>query len=199
MNFSAANLVKCSASQLLYFALKKLQFVATPRQYAGNEYADNIIQKEEASAEKRGIIKLKDDLLFFCVDMIKDTRYIEIKMVDDMDDYEDWYLHSSIMQSTLYASLLEHVTELDTPKFRKKEGYKQERIPVTPDRTYELWFGTDKYEIHPNNDVKQHYLNKLELISKSVETTDFSEVRAFDSQFKHQEFNIYQPYYKLIQ
>ena len=68
MKFSASELVKRSASQLLYKELKKLKWKTTPGQIKGDTYAEEIVKKEEGSAEKRGIIKLQDDdLLFFCI------------------------------------------------------------------------------------------------------------------------------------
>ena len=193
MKFSAADLVKKSASQILYFELLKIQRQATPRQIQGNAYADKITMKEEASSEKRGIISLEEDLLFFCIDMIKDNTYVEIKMVDNMNDYPDWYLHSSVLQSTFYNTMLGKVKTLDTPKFRKKEGFKQEIIPVLEERTFELWFGEDKYEIFENEDIYDHYQQKLKVISKSAKEADFEEVRKWDSQFKFKEYEIFKP------
>lgn len=196
MKFSASELVKRSASQLLYKELKKIEWNATPRQIKGNQYADEIVLKEEASSEKRGIINLGDDLLFFCIDMIKDNKFIEIKMVEDMNNYEDWYLYSSIIQSTFYSSLLELVKTLDTPKFRKKEGFKQEVIKVPNNFKFELWFGEDKYDIYPNKKVLTHYLNKLQIVKSCIETKDFDTCREFDLKYKHKEFSIFKPKFK---
>ena len=83
MKISASELVKRSASQLLYKELKRIQWKTTPRQFKGNKYADEVVKKNEASAEKRGIINLDDDLLFFCIDLVKDNLFVEIKMVED--------------------------------------------------------------------------------------------------------------------
>jgi len=66
--------------------------------------------------------------LFFCIDLVKEDLFVEIKSIEDENNYEDWYLYSSVLQSTFYATLLKQVKSLDTPKFRKKEGYKQEHI-----------------------------------------------------------------------
>jgi hypothetical protein len=198
MKFSASELVKKSASQILYMTLKKLQYKATDRQLKGNEYADKIVLKEEASSEKRGVVQLKEDnLLFFCIDMIKDNKFIEIKMVDERP-VEEWYLLSSINQSAFYASLLKDVKTLDTPKFRKKEGFKQEIIFVPDEFNFELWFGKDKYLVQPNDKLKDHYLNKADIIHKSILTKSFDEVREFDLKYKHKEFEIFKPVYKKL-
>ena len=196
--FSASDLVKKSASQILYLTLKKIRLTPTPGQYKGDKHAEEVVKKEEASSEKRGVVELDDSLVFFCVDMVKDNKYVEIKMVEDMEDYPDWYLHSSIMQATLYASLLQDVKYLDTPKFRKKEGYKQEVILVAKNPIFELWFGEDKYEIYPDSQVKEHYLNKAKLIESCIANMDYSTCREFDSRYKFKEFELFKPLYKKI-
>lgn len=199
MNFSASELVKRSASQLLYKEIKRIQWQTTPRQLKGNEYAEEFVLKEEASAEKRGVINLGEDLLFFCIDLVKDDLFVEIKMIEDENNYEDWYLYSSIMQSTFYASLLQQVKTLDTPKFRKKEGYLQEHIIVPKDFKFELWFGNNqKYEIIPNKEVLNHYLNKVKLIKSCINEIDFDTCREFDLKYKFKEFNIFKPKYKKL-
>jgi hypothetical protein len=196
MKFSASELVKRSASQLLYKEIKKIEFEATPRQYRGNTYADEVVKKEEASAEKRGIVTINDDLLFFCIDMVKKNKFVEIKMVEDMETVEDWYLNSSILQSTLYATLLTKVKTLDTPKFRKKEGYKQE-VLVMPDKWgFELWFGTDKYQIFPDERIYEHYINKMQVIKDGVKSGSYDNCRVLDAKYKFKEFSIYKPKFK---
>lgn len=199
MKISASELVKRSASQLLYKEIKRIEWQTNPRQIKGNEFADEVVKKEQASSEKRGIIALGEDLLFFCIDMVKDNLFVEIKMVESEENYEDWYLYSSIMQSTFYASLLQQVKTLDTPKFRKKEGYKQEIIQVPSRFRFELWFGQyQKYEILPNKKVLNHYLYKAKLVKSCVENKDFDACRLFDAKFKHKEFSILKPKYKEI-
>lgn len=199
MKISASELVKRSASQLLYKEIKRIEWQPTPKQLKGNEFADEIVKKEQASSEKRGIINLGEDLLFFCIDLVKDDIFVEIKMVENENNYEDWYLYSSIIQSTFYASLLQQVKTLDTPKFRKKEGFKQEIIEVPDKFKFQLWFGSSKkYEIIPNKKVLNHYLHKAKLIKSCIETKDFDTCRLFDAKFKHKEFSIFKPKYKEI-
>ena len=199
MKISASELVKRSASQLLYKEIKRIEWQSTPRQLKGNEFADEVVKKEQASSEKRGIINLGDDLLFFCIDLVKDNLFVEIKMVEDENNYEDWYLYSSIIQSTFYSSLLQQVKTLDTPKFRKKEGFKQEIIEVPSKFKFELWFGKhQKYEIIPNKKVLNHYLDKAKLVKSCIETKDFDTCRLFDAKFKHKEFSIFKPKYKKL-
>lgn len=199
MNISASELVKRSTSQLLFKTIRQLNWNATLRQVKGNKYADDIVAKEEGCSEKRGVIKLDNEaLLFFCIDLVKDNKYIEIKMVDDMNDAPEWYLQSSIMQATFYASLLTKVKSLDTPKFRKKEGYKQEVILIKKSPIYELWFGEDKYRVYPNKKIYNHYIKKIKLLTSSIDNADYSACRAFDSKYKHNEFEIFNPKFESI-
>lgn len=192
MKFSASELVKRSASQLLYKEIKKIEWQTTKRQFKGNAYAEEVVLKEEASAEKRGVVKIDDDLLFFCIDMVTPTTFVEIKMVEDEDKVEEWYLLSSIMQSAFYATLLTKVKTLDTPKFRKKEGYQQEVILVNSPK-FELWFGKRRFKIYPDERIYEHYVSKLKLVKSCISPINFDECRVFDDKYKHKEFTIFHP------
>ena len=198
MNISASQLVKRSASQLLFKELKRLQWKPTDRQLKGNAYADAVVLKEEASSEKRGIVKLDDDLLFFCIDLVKDNKFVEIKMVENQDDYEPWYLFSSIMQSTFYATLLTQVETLNTPSFRKKEGYPQEVIRIPDNFKFELWCGDEKYQVYPNDRIMNHYFEKARIIKSSIKTMDYDTCKKFDSVYKFNEFKLFMPKYTPI-
>lgn len=193
MNFSASELVKRSASQLLFKELKKLQWQATKRQVGGNVYADELVSLNKASGEKRGVIEIGSHLLFFCIDLVKNNLFAEVKMIES--PYEDWFLQQSVLQATFYSTLLGEVRSLDTPKFRKKEGYSQEVLKVPEEREYQLWFGKEKYRVFPNEEVRDHYIEKLNLISDSIEHKDFDTCRDFDECYKHKEFTIFKPKY----
>ncbi len=196
MNISTSELVKRSASQLLYNKIKKVEHKPTEKQVKGSLHSQEVCKKLEASSEKRGIKEINGCLFFFCIDLVKDNNFVEVKMVEDK--YEDWYLHSAILQSTLYASLLSKVKTLDTPEFRKKEGYKQEILEVPNKFNFELWFGSQKYKIYQNDEILNHYINKASLIKSCLPTKDFDSCRLFDSEFKHREFEIFKPKYKLL-
>lgn len=198
MNFSASELVKRSSSQLVYKTLRSLNWKASKKQLEGNVYAEEVAQKEGGSPEKRGAITIDDNVLFFCVDLVKDNKYIEIKMVDNIETCESWFLESSILQATFYASLVSKVDKLYTPKFRIKEGYQQEVINVSINPVFELWFGPDKYEVYPNEELYNHYINKAKLIVDCIGYADYNRCRGFDFKFKHKEFEIFKPKYKKI-
>lgn len=196
MNFSASDLIKKSAAQLLYIRLNNISRFPTQQQLEGNTYAQIITDKLGASAEKRGIFSIEDINIYFCIDLVKDNTFAEIKHV--IGKYEDWYLQGSIMQATLYASLLSKVNTLDTPDFRIREGYKQEVISVPKRYNYELWFGDEVYKVKPNKAILEHYINKAKLIKNSIETLNYRACREFDKEYKFKEFQILKPYYKHV-
>lgn len=196
MNFSASDLIKKSAAQILYKEVKKIEWKKTNRQYRGNEYAEEIVKKENASSERRGCIVVENCNLFFCIDMLKDNLAVEIKMIEN--SYEDWYLHSSILQATFYYTALSKVKTLYTPKFKLKEGYKQEATSIPSNLEFQLWFGDDKYKIFTNEDIYNHYVKKMKLIHDCLNPINFEDCRKFDNHYKFKEFNLLKPKFKLI-
>lgn len=198
MNFSASQLVKKSASQLLYYYMNNKTSPVTENQVKGNNYANDIVKQSNATSEKRGTLKVNDDYLFFCIDYVKGSVFSEIKMVTNDDDYQGWYLQSSIIQATFYRTLLNKVTFLDTPLFKQKEGVEQIVIDIPKKIDFQLWFGKDKYQIQNDEKIFNHYINKLNIIKNGFTQRNFDECRKFDAEFKFKEFNTYKPKFKLI-
>jgi hypothetical protein len=198
MNFGAADLVKRSAKQLVYLALKGADVTPTEQQKQGNQYAAKITGAiKNASEEKRGHIVINDMNLYFTVDMAVDNRFIEIKMVNSPNP-PDWYRNSSLVQAAFYADLLRHVTYLDTPVFRLKEGYAQEIIPVPDERSFELWFGEETYLVQPNPSLAYHYFTKMNLVKNCIRKQDYMLAEAYDNMYKHKEFDLFNIKYKEI-
>lgn len=195
INFSAADLVKKSASQIAYFEMKKLERVASPRQIKGNQYSDEVVQKLGASSEKRGTIIGEKYRLYFCIDMIQKNVATEIKMVDG--EYEEWYLQSSIIQSAYYAQLLKSVQYLDTPKFKIKEGYEQDFIDTTNIQwKYELLFGNKKYSVEPCYRLQVHFEDKIDTIIETLTSKNWFHVKKWDSMYKFKEWEEFKKYIK---
>jgi len=65
---SASDLVKKSMAQMVYLYLTKTTNQPTPAQITGDLYASNFIGTE--TKEKRGMIRHKDFIIFFCIDMV---------------------------------------------------------------------------------------------------------------------------------
>lgn len=194
MNIGAAELVKRSASQLLYQILNNIKREVTPGQIEGDKHSQEVVKQESGYFEKRGIIPLGEDTLFFCIDMVKENKLIEIKHLRDENTYDSWYLEMSIMQSCFYATMATKVKTLDTPDFLKVNGVPNEIIDVPKPFEFELWFGNKrKYKIAPNEKVYNHYLNKIDIIKKGVLSKTYSGCKLFDAVYKFKEYSIYKP------
>jgi hypothetical protein len=197
--FSASDLVKRSAAQILYKKLHAVDWKRSNEQVLGDNYAKSIAARENASSERRGTVDIDNLKLFFCVDLVKDNKFVEIKMVMDEDNCETWYLPMSILQATFYATLLSRVTHLDTPRFRQNEGFKQIKTKVPSDFEFELWFGDNqKFRIFPNVEIYDHYVKKMKIIERGFQNVDYTECRAFDAKFKFKEPEIFKPKYLII-
>lgn len=205
MNFSAAMLVKQSASQLLFTQYKNLNKPVTQNQLDGDQHAKDVAEVQGGLVERRGIVKVGNDALFFCIDLVQEEKFIELKKVTDTTP--DWFFSMSINQSAFYASLLKEVSVLDTPTFRQQEGCEQIRT-VRPDNyEYQLWYGADMYSIQPNDELKSLYLEKMKLLSecymlvsqgKAATSEAFDKCRSFDEKYKFKEAQLFPSQYKLI-
>lgn len=201
-HFGAAQLIKSSAAQIAYYRSNNKQPDVTPGQIQGEKHQDAVVKECKLASERRGTYVHEDNHIHFCIDAFdKDKNlFIEIKSVRDQENYEDWYLHSSVLQSCLYKSLLHHTHELVTPEFKVKEGYAQytDVLDVNDEINFELWFGTDKYIIEQSQAVFEHYIKKVDFINYTLRDQDWSYVREFDQKYKHREYDILQPIYRKI-
>jgi len=203
--FSAADLIKCSARQMVYLANKK-ERIASYLQMKGVEYQSRIVADEKnhgiVADEMRGCYNCSldgDDItIFFCIDMVKDGKFYEIKMNNDIDgnvrtDYEPWYFQISLLQCAFYKSLLlkMHDHTLYTPKFRIKEGFEKAALQINPEWDYILKFGEiGEFVVDVVNPDKiiDFYKNKIANI------TDYDAATDFDREFKHKEFKHLEKY-----
>lgn len=199
MNWSASNLVKQSAAQIAYLAFKQQEAKKTPRMYKGDNHAEKIVKKEEACSELRGTVYIPEGVLYFCIDMFKDNIATEIKMVEGVP--EDWYFNSSLLQCTFYAELLKEVIYLDTPTFRKKEGYPDQLIEIYQPIEYRLLFGKELYKVEASPSVKDFYLQKLSIVHDTLmaDKFDLLKCKQFDAKYKHKEFNFLKSHIKYKQ
>lgn len=168
MNISTSMLIKSSLTQLVYLYKKKQNKPVSKAQIDGNKHAEKV--SKGLAQELRGCITKEKYKLYFCLDAIENNTAIEIKNVNDMNDYPDWYLNNSLLQTSLYFTMLNKVKYLDTPKFRIKEGFDNVFYDLTesPITNFELWFGTDKYQVSTSNKVLEFYKNKAKLFSELV-------------------------------
>ena len=172
MNISASSIVKMSLKQLAYLELSNKQKTITQGMLDGNKYAKKLCDKMDYQ-EKRGTVKTKKFKIFFSVDAIQSDIAIEIKHVND--NTQTWFLIKSIIQSSLYASLLKEVKYLDTPYFMIQKGHQNEIINLNdnPIRYFILMFGKQKILVEPSSRVLAHYIIKAQELANILKL-DFS-------------------------
>lgn len=186
MKFSAADLVKKSAKQILYFYKRNENFPVTERMIKGNEFAERISTSE--FLEMRGTYEIsKEHTVHFTWDEIKADKnnitFIEIKNVEGK--YEDWFLESSLLQVAFYYSMSLLTDEFFTAKFARKK-YKTKYLNIKGKNLKNiLIFGKEKYQIEVISPEKiiEYFIKKANKIaSLSYEITG-----EYDSKhkFKH--------------
>ena len=182
---SASDLVKKSMAQMVYLHLTKTTNKPTPAQINGDLYASNFIGTE--TKEKRGMIRHKDFIIFFCIDMVVADVAVEIKSTQF--DIKEWYFNQSIVQSSLYAYFITLVKKLDTPKFMVNKGAKYEVIDLYTDpiRYYTLKFGDSIYLIEKSIHVMYFYLRKAVFFKNCIEldfTQAITKAKEWDNEYK---------------
>ena len=202
MKYSASELVKRSSMQLVYLREKNMR-ILTKMMANGTAYQSHIVKDESlaniVAEEMRGCYTYDDNQIFFCIDMIKNGDFYEIKSVlnesgEDADEYDEWYLNSSLLQCAFYKSLIMRMDSdiLFTPKFRVKEGYKKTYLKIDKNANYYLKFGKiGEYKVDVTDPDKliDFYKNKINSL------TDYYSAKNFDIEFKHKEFGLLEKYF----
>lgn len=202
VKFSASALVKQSTAQTFHFLWKRLSRPKTERMIRGEEFQEKV--QVDNYPEMRGAFEFDDFIIFFTWDEIvpKKDRYdfIEVKSVQDAY-FEEWYVHSSLMQVAFYAAMSEETKSFHTAKFKINEGFERKSIYIDESlpRIYHLKFGPHGYaKVLPNKTLLNHYIDKASVITECVHHSNEGEVsyaydlaREFDAEFKHKEWSIY--------
>lgn len=205
MKYSAADLIKRSCAQLVYFR-DRTERILSQMAINGIQYQSKIVKDESlantVTDEMRGCYAYDDVEIFFCIDMIKNGEFWEIKSIQDENgnetlEYPQWYLNSSLLQCAFYKSLLLRMEGdmLFTPKFRIKEGYKRVALQINKNNNYYLQFGgvgVWQIDVINADALIEFYKNKINHI------TDYTEARAFDRQFKFKEFELLKQYFTYV-
>lgn len=214
-NFSASDLIKRSCAQIVYLHNKQKQ-IYTDMMQNGTKYQEKIIDEEkiknQVADELRGCYTYSNINekfinkpilfhIFFCIDMLKNNEFYEIKSILDengnnITTYPQWYFNNSLLQCAFYKSLLMNLDtdKLYTPKFRIKEGYKKQCIQINNNANYYLKFGdVGLYQIDVLNPEKiiEFYKNKI----NHIYFYDYDIARKFDYQFKWKEYDFLNQYF----
>ena len=205
MDFSASDLCKRSAAQILYFIKSGTKPKVTDRMLMGSKYQMDVYNDilgsgENAFDEMQGVYHCGDDNIYFCIDIVKPDGFIEVKSVfGDSDNiainYDKWYLESSLLQCAVYKSLLMNMegNKLRTAQFRVNEGVERREIEVDTNQPYYLKFGSvGTFEVRVKNSEPI-----LDFLRKKIEAlSDFESARAFDEKYRHNEFKILSQYFE---
>lgn len=144
MLFSAASLVKRSASQLIYLQKNdKKQIDPTPRmklamKYQNSASSDTSFKEMGGSVHVSTGISNQVNIICFSVDEVQVikpvverlslppekivTRLIEHKFLDNLGPIPEWFLQQSLIQVALYGALASRINELKTAKFHVDQG-----------------------------------------------------------------------------
>jgi len=126
--------------------------------------------------------------------------FYEVKSILDefgkeSDEYEGWYLESSLLQCALYKSLLieGNNERLYTPKFRLREGYKMRCVEVDINGPYQLIFGSKlKYEVEvlDSRSIIEYYESKVGAC------VDYDSATKWDAEHKFKDFSLLRDYFR---
>lgn len=205
INYSASDLLKSSAAQIVYKKNRMRMYnekeKPTKRQLKGNENAERVSTSE--LIEMRGTYVFKKHLIHFTFDEIqkKDDHilFIEHKFIDDENNLEDWYINSSLLQTALYQALAMKTKEYITAKFmRKTHEVNYLEIKKKEKRRSELLFSNEnfmrRYEVIVTDPKKliKFFTDKLKytLIDGIKLADSYEKAREWDKKFKRKEFEL---------
>ena len=185
--FSAADLVKKSATQIKYLRDKMIS-IHTWKMEHGVQFQKQIAEQKEESAEEfrtsfEDHCKENDIVIFATHDIVCPNKVIEVKTTEF--GAEQWYLESSLLQTAFYKCLIMASNgDMFTPKFRVKKGYKKEYKKVDTNIEYHLQFGDEEYNVLVDNPQKiiNYFLEKAKITLGT-----YDECRNYDAlhKFKH--------------
>ena len=191
MNFSAADLVKKSATQIKYIRDKMIS-IHTWKMDHGIEYEKKVAKENLGSCEELRTAYSNDDIVIFaCHDIVCDDKVVEVKTTEFGE--EQWYFESSLLQTAFYKSLLmTSEGDLYTPKFRIKEGYNKEYKKINPDTPYHLRFGEKEYDVVVNNPkaIIEYFLDKAK-----ITMLEYDDCRSYDERHKFKHFEEQKNYF----
>lgn len=200
-NYSASELLKHSAAQLVYFRRTKTQSPVTTNMKIGESYQSKVSDETRGEGHKvademGGHYTDGNNVIYFCIDIVREDCFVEVKSVlnengEDSLSYPNWYFEASILQCAVYKALLMNMdgNTLVTPKFRLNAGYANRSIEVDRSLPYTLKFGSvGIYRVDVKNDAA---LLKF-LKDKIKALKDYDTARAFDAKYKHKEFSLLQ-------
>ena len=192
IGISAAELVKSSLAQMVYLMYNEDKRFVTDRQLQGVEYQKEFKFEYE---EMRGCYKPSLFYLNFSIDGIDNNVGYEVKMVNP--DAPAWLFKMSVIQSSFYYMLLNHVSSLKTATFHIKAGNEPKTIYLNnyPIDKFVLIYGSKRYEVSMCDELFDFYINKLKYLESCIMLNDITKsiemARQWDAQFKKKEIDLF--------
>lgn len=205
MEYSAAELIKRSAAQLVYYRINKIKPEVTSNKLVGEMFQDQIYNRflannEPVYEEMCGCYSTGPDNIWFSVDLVApNLGFFEVKSILDsdgnhIDTYPLWYLYASLVQCAIYKALILETKGciLRRAQFKLNTGAKPKRLRAKKGLDYFLIFGnTAIYRIEVKN--SKALVNYL--VTKKDSLLNYSTAREFDAKYKHREFEILKEYF----
>ena len=224
MLFSAASLVKRSASQLIYLQKNNnAQIEPTARMKLAMRY-QNAASAETSFKEMGGSVHVSTgtsnqvNLICFSVDEVQTikeawkekvtTRLIEHKFLDNLGPIPDWFLQQSIIQVALYGALASQINEMKTAKFHVDQGndfyaYSLRNTTLENLLVFTMSNQATGEEIDPTATVKtkvykikpsQEVLDFYTIKAECVASKSYSKAKEFDLKYKWKEWELLNEY-----
>lgn len=189
-SFSLSDLVKRSASQILYLGTHPREHKVSDRKWEGVEYQERMTKKG-SMAEMGGTVQFQGIKVHFSWDEVvpgNPIRFNEIKMPAT----EWWYGESSMLQTAVYAAFTEACSHLDTAKFHLCRTRVSEHLDLSGKRK-EFWLKLGgkhrRIRLKDGARLRNHFLDKALLLSESSSPLNYDKVREWDVIYKHKEFS----------
>lgn len=197
--YSASELIKRSAAQLVYFRRTGTKPQITENMKIGESYQYKVSDTERKNGHKVademcGCYTFGENAIYFCIDIVREDCFVEVKSVFDESGkdsltYPEWYFESSILQCAVYKSLLMNMDgdTLVTPQFRLNEGCEYKTLKAERSLPYLLKFGSVgvyRVDVTDSKRIIKFLKDKINALK------DYDTARAFDTKYKHKEFNL---------
>lgn len=218
--YSAADLVKRSAAQIVYFRETGKKKEITPMMLEGIEHQKQCVQNLIASTGGKVYEELgnrwiyfdcsgTENYIYFSVDAVGDKTLFEVKSLrmNEGEEFPQWYLESSILQCVVYKSIINHVC---SPHYGVWDAAGEMRgndlgtmLLKTAKFRLDEGYAYEEVTVDPSWDytllfgnlaysikVENDYM-VISFLKKKIDAlTSYIMARAFDKEYKHREFEV---------
>jgi hypothetical protein len=197
--FSTSDLIKRSASQILYL-------LNHPKDRGVSDLKRKGVEHQEAMStsgsfrEMRGTFAMKDVTLHFCWDevIVSAKRHLAFHEIKQPGS-ETWYYDNSVLQTAVYAALTEQSFELVTATFHTRATGEKQTLDITlQQKDYYLLFGDRKIKVTVKKRLPLilYYVDKAKMIHRAAVDKDWSLVKRYDEEYKFKDVEMLHKFYE---